>query len=80
MRFFKKRLGQYVTLGDDDWTPFDELETTEQVFLPGDDLGRAPRPPVGGRLRVLTCRNYTNYTSVEALMAACSVLVPGSLA
>lgn len=41
MSVFKKRLGQYVTLGDDDWTPFDELETTEQVFLPGDDLVEA---------------------------------------
>jgi CRP-like cAMP-binding protein len=38
MTVFKRRLGQYVSVNDDAWSSFDELERQEQVFEPGDDL------------------------------------------
>lgn len=41
MSVFKKRLGQYVSLGEDDWLPFDKLDHHEQVYLAGDDIVQA---------------------------------------
>lgn len=41
MSFFKRRLAQYVKLGDDAWVIFDDLDRHEQTFSPGDDLVRA---------------------------------------
>lgn len=41
MSVFKKRLGQYVTLDNEEWAPFDALDQQEQVYLAGDDIVRA---------------------------------------
>lgn len=38
MSVFKRRLAQYVQLGDDVWTIFDELDRRDEVFEAGDDL------------------------------------------
>lgn len=38
MSVFKRRLGQYVSIHDEAWIIFDELERQEQVYLPGDEL------------------------------------------
>lgn len=38
MSVFKRRLGQYVSIHDEAWIVFDELERQEQVYLPGDEL------------------------------------------